>query len=407
MPLWAVAYVVALITAMYGAYAAYTAYVARGKPGFKRRPDFSRRSHLFYLLAACLLLVWSTLEWLRLVRSIADRVRGARSACSVRDEAYAALFAAIASHGGVKYGLRTHSAQLPHPDDWKPVRHAAAHLQLVRARGVCTSWVTPHLSRHMRRQLEWSISARYPTDGPLFFILGVLGTRHNTLVSVDDASGADAGAGAGFERLALALHPRARAVAVRNAWTAAHAARTSLPDDALVLEWDSGASTGAISESMPAKLRGVRADALGLFLERGQEERVLSLLRRLEARVLVAHYRDFLGIGYPLLRKLNTSTNAGITDASAGLDPARPAPRAGYNLNALEQAAAKYGYRLVWCLRRMPIAVFIRDDEDDAHLFFPTLSVRSCFNHRASAPGFKPDVEALWDLAHGDLWHRG
>ncbi|CAN8076223.1 unnamed protein product [Agarophyton chilense] len=70
----------------------------------------------------------------------------------------------------------------------------------------------------------------------------------------------------------------------------------------------------------------------------------------------------------------------------------------GASLPALVRITAKTRYRLIWCLRREPIAIFIREEE---HHEIRTLSPKSCM---ALSTEWRRDAEAMWDLAQQYEW---
>ncbi len=343
-----------------------------------------RPIHALYTAAALLLFVWSVLEWIRLMRTFLDRLQGRRSACSVRDDIYSDLirelqFAALSTGTVRRIHADAHEFVAAFTPDsrapWRRLRLASSRLQRISALCGDKAQKPPY------NLLEWTVASRYPTDGPLLHLLAVLGFRYRTIVAIDDAR-ADGTAHAG---LAPAMvHQYHRLVSSHHSWSAAHAARQLYPSDSLV------------TESGPAPTF-TTTDALLLFQEHGMEAEVLKL-RNNRARILVSHYRDFLGCCNSLFR----TTNATRTPFIAGLDRARAAPTAGYSLGGLVELASAHGYRLVWCLRAYPVAIFLLEDEGE--LFFPTLETASCYARRASDRNFRADMEALWDISDGGLW---
>lgn len=345
-----------------------------------------RPVHAVYTAAAVLLFIWSVLEWLRLLRTFIDRLQGGRSACSLRDETYTTLirelqFAALSTgtarriHADTQEFVAAFTPDLETP--WRRVRIASSRLLQI------SKFCDTPARKPPYDLLEWTIASRYPTDGPLLHILSVIGFLHESIVVVDDAR-AD---GTAHAALAPAMvHNYHQLISSHRSWSAAHSARQLYPPNALVLE----------SGSTPSF---TTTDALMLFMEHGTEAEILKkwIIR---PRILVSHYRDFLGCCESLVRTTNVTRIPFIS----GLDRARAAPTAGYSLGGLVALASKYRYRLVWCVRAYPIAIFVHQNEDD--LFLPTLTPSSCYARRASDRSFRADMEALWDISDGSLWSK-
>lgn len=357
-------------------------------------------SHLFYTAVAVLLFAWTVLEWVRMVAAIFARVTGAPvevDVCRHRRDMFATLAREFEStrervptSSSYAYLRAFERDSLGDLDKFAHLRLIASKFQ--RARCHSSSWRTTRNNIYERAFIEWGITSRYPTDGPLLFVLSVLGTFHQNAVSFDDAR-AD---GSSYANIAASRIFHLKSTSIHSSWSSVRAERQLFPPstDRIVTQF--------FQHNTPPLLR---ADVLSIFIESGREA---DVLRDVHARILVVHYRDFLGVDENL--SLVAPNNSGIVNLPphpSGLDPTRPAPKYGHNLPALTQLAATNGYRLIWCIRRYPVAIYLHRSTSvhlAAESFFPTLSVRQCYSHRTKATGFKQDMEALWDLADGQRW---
>lgn len=358
---------------------------------------------------AAILLAWSALESLRLTRSAFDRLAGADDVCALRNTAYAALLREL--HVGASQPATSRLLRDQRDTTRPSAELLAQHRRIRRAssafrRAARLGCTRPPPRAATRPSLESSIYARYPLDGPLLTIISVLGARSRVIIDIDDARGA---AAADLSVALVALHGWTAAVS-RPAWTATRAAHIRFhaalaphllatlghTAHAAVVQRDSHPPAAALRAA-----RATRADALVILAARGQELDLLRDASHAQPRVLLVAYRDFLG---PTLALWRNASALPRRDSTLALDPLRGAPVAGYSLRALADLANQFGFRLVWCLRRFPIALFVHHSEQEAHLYFPTLRVTSCFAARASDSGFAADMEALWDVAHGDKW---
>jgi hypothetical protein len=77
----------------------------------------------------------------------------------------------------------------------------------------------------------------------------------------------------------------------------------------------------------------------------------------------------------------------------------------GGSIRASERIGAERGYRLVICLRHVPIAIFIRSDQDPTGQLLPALSALNCLKRRESRE-WRRDMEAQWNSAQRFEWSR-
>lgn len=74
----------------------------------------------------------------------------------------------------------------------------------------------------------------------------------------------------------------------------------------------------------------------------------------------------------------------------------------GASLAAFIKSSKKKGYRLVGCLKKDPIAFFVRNDEGER--FLPEVSADSCFQDKLRDKVWIRDQQILWEESRGYSW---
>lgn len=363
-------------------------------------------ARIVHSAVACILLLWSCLLVLRGLSAASERSRGRVSVCRARALALRSIDRELRAIGRSTAAVRDLRLRAALPQV-SPVRHArlraaASRLQRVVGGDACAV-MTPDYTKY-----EFSLGGRYPTDGPLLYIFGVLGTRSRVAVEVDDASGA--GTIAGGATLSV-LHGW-DVLSLHSAWSGSSFSQSLYADRPRLIGDRFPETTARVIESSTAPLdivsslssRGVAGefDLLLLFTEHGQEAAVLSQLRTVRPRVVVATYVDFLGPDPATVWRANAS-EAKKVRPRGGRDPLRPVPFAGASVKALVAGAKASGYRAVWCLTMFPVVVFV-DEKIGAEKLLPTMGAGDCFARRYGDKSFEKDMAAMWDVAKGEQW---
>lgn len=271
------------------------------------------------------------------------------------------------------------------------------------------------LSSYQRDGLEFALCARYPIDGVLLYIFGVLGARNKVALELDGAAGAGVFRGSA----GLALLNGWNALLVYRKWSAFSAMqqyfdssvgdgvsgwrKKHFPDSSVVVAEESALFSN-VNDAIARNGVSGGVDAMFLMLD-GPDLHAWEQLSIVSPRVVLLFYQDFWGHSTKATRFWNFTdddSNRGETD---GVDQGRRRLFVGASIAATVDTANNLGFRLVWCLRAAPIAIFLRSNEDPNHLLLPPVSLKSCLSRRRSAKWLL-DMEAQWDRAQRFSWNK-
>lgn len=117
----------------------------------------------------------------------------------------------------------------------------------------------------------------------------------------------------------------------------------------------------------------------------GREVATVKLIHTgaLRPRVLMVRYLDFWGME----RRWREGAGGGVS------------------LLAMVAMANRLGYRLVWCLRNLPHAVFVDELAGVGRDVLKTLRAKDCFRTRVKDVTWQRDAEVRWDAAQTLSWH--
>ncbi|KAI0559564.1 hypothetical protein FGB62_142g044 [Gracilaria domingensis] len=239
-----------------------------------------------------------------------------------------------------------------------------------------------------------SVSARSPLQNVLLYITSVTGATKKAFIEIDSsrAHGQLFG-GKVFTQngwSGIVMHER---------WSAYEACRAHYEQVQKSLSGTEARieviDAGAISDIERFNSLLHTADGAGIldvmmiFAGGGRDINLLSGIHSSAARprILALFYQAYWG--------MMDRSRIGDGDTDEG---GRERLFTGASLPALVRMAAKVRYRLIWCLRNEPIAIFIREEEGHG---IRTRSPNSCM---ALSAEWKRDAEAMWDLAQRYDW---
>jgi hypothetical protein len=336
------------------------------------------------------------------------------AACRAIPAAHRALLTAVLASPRVADPLTSRRA----PD--ADALQAAARARIASARlhallGTCGARsgaaVVP-IERAARQALEFATLARYPVDGVMQYLLGLIGVRSKTVVELDGSPGA----GCFFGSAALAMYNGFSALVVHALWSGYNQAqsyyegssgmlvgnnatmfrKTHFPDASLRLSEDAVTAT-TVDEVVRRNAYGGEVDAMFAMLD-GGEYVVWEKVAVVVPRLVLMFYQDYWGSEARLVRSMNESlsSTAGETDAA---DTCRRRLYVGASVAAFVELGRRKGYRLAWCLRSAPIAIFVHIDEP----FLPQITPADCLASRKSKV-WQRDMEAQWQSAQRFSW---
>lgn len=372
-------------------------------------PRLTRRARAD--LRAAALLALAALTVLLPVAILLLRTRPLRSsACRAIPHARASLYDAVLSMPRAAASLAGARA----PDERTlaaAARARAASARLHALVGTCGDAglpAAPALPDSKRAALEFATLSRYPIDGVLQYILGLIGVRSGNVVELDGASGA----GVFYGSAALAAYNGFNALVIFSLWSGFNQAQSYYEDvgsgpsfsafrkshfpDAVV-RLDEGVLTSSnVNELVRKNAYGGDVDVLFAVLD-GAEFGVWDKLSAALPRVVVVFYQDYWGATARVFRSGEDPHNSQAE--VDGVDLARRRLYVGASLAALVDMGALRGYGLAWCLRAAPIAIFV-SERDQA---LPTISAARCLAARKSK-SWQRDMEAQWHAAQRFAW---
>lgn len=270
------------------------------------------------------------------------------------------------------------------------------------------------LSPAERVALEFQHTSRYPIDGVLNYLFGVIGFRSKIAVELDTARGSAVFFGAtslalysGWDVVALyglwSGYSRAQQFYESSARTGAFEFRKKHFADSNVIVSEGPIDSQRINVTLQQLGVGGSVDILFLMLD-GAEWSVWDSLSRIRPRVVVFFYQDFWGADASFVREWNTS-DRGISSPgeSDGVDLGRKRLFAGASVTALIRLTEARGFRLVWCLSSAPIVLFVQNREDPSRSVLPSLPPAACLAARQGRT-WRRDMEAQWHRAQQFAW---
>lgn len=270
------------------------------------------------------------------------------------------------------------------------------------------------LSPVERSALEFRHMSRYPVDGVLQYIFGILGVRNKIAVELDSGRGNAVFFGAasfavydGWDVVALyrlwSGYNRAQQFYESSGARGAFVWRKNHFDESSVVVSEEPIDSIGIDGALQRLGVGGSVDVAFLMLD-GAEWSVWNTLSAIRPRVVVCFYQDYWGADAMLVREWNSSDpTASSPGESDGVDVGRKRLFAGASLAALVARGRSLGFRLVWCLSSSPIAVFLRDTEDSNGFLLPALLPEACLASRQSRT-WRKDMEAQWHRAQLFEW---
>jgi hypothetical protein len=348
-----------------------------------------------------------------------------RAACEhdVAANQHVELASAIIRSASVRdYHMHTNEHKLSHSvlSARADVRRAGAQFRAAH-HASCSGVVAanrPHLrlSDGTRDALEFGHIARYPVDGVLMYIMALLGTRSRRVIELDGARGDGVFRGAA----ALALYDGWNALTIYGLWSGYNAAqryyesserdsvsvwyKKHFPNSRISVAEAELSTASSAHEAISKHGIGGEVDVVFLLLD-GPEWHVWETLTGISPRVVVLFYQDYWGADEMLVRRWNQSDATALVGESDNTDKGRRRLFVGASIRALEHLATKRGFRLVWCLRIAPIAIFIRNDQDSAASLLPAMSTRRCLERRESTT-WRRDMEGQWNSAQRFPWDQ-
>jgi hypothetical protein len=267
-----------------------------------------------------------------------------------------------------------------------------------------------------RDALEFGHIARYPVDGVLMYIMALLGTRSRSVIELDGARGDGLFRGAA----AFALYDGWNALTIHSLWSGYNVAqiyyesstrgsasvwhKKHFPDSRITVAEVEFSPLSSVHEAISKYGIGGDVDIVFLLPD-GPEWHIWEALTGISPRVVVLFYQDYWGEEEMLVRRWNQSDTTALVGESDGVDSGRRRLFVGGSIRAVEHLAIKRGFRLVWCLRIAPIAIFIRNDQDLAAYLLPAMSTRRCLERRKSSE-WRRDMEGQWNSAQRFAWDR-
>ena len=243
--------------------------------------------------------------------------------------------------------------------------------------------------RHLqpnRQQLEFTV-ADSPLDGVLLYILSVVGARKKVIAHVDSSRQAS-GIGSYLVR-----HHSWTLVTVCEKWSGFEATRKYFEHDSEAAILDTGHLNGNLKDHLGKQNVAGIIDALVMFPEHGADIPIMvQLNEELRPRVLVMFYQDYWSTAS------RSRVGRGDMDANG-----REVLFTGASLTALVIIGRRIGYRLVWCLKQAPIALFVDEKALVAEGLLKTKQVQECFRYNEL---WRRDAEAKWDEAQKYKWER-
>lgn len=272
------------------------------------------------------------------------------------------------------------------------------------------------VSKRQRHSLEFGLVSRYPTDGILLYVFAVLGARDKMVIEMDGASGSGIFRGSACFTL---LHGW-NAVLLYQKWSGFNTAHQYYEDsspggaflwrklnfpDSVVIVAEENELRGAANETIARNGVGGSVDLLYLLLD-GYDLHTWKNVTIISPRVVVLFYQDFWGHKIKASRICNFSEHVNSCGETDMVDTGRKRLYNGGSIAAIASTAKKLGYRLIWCLRSAPIALFLKTIEDPHNLLFKTVRTKDCVSQRES-PEWRLDMEAQWDYAQRFSWDEG
>lgn len=294
-------------------------------------------------------------------------------------------------------------------------RAASARLQaLVGVCGAESSKATLPLSPTERNALEFATLSRYPVDGVLQYVLGLIGVRSKMLVELDGAPRAGVFRGSA----ALVMYNGFSALVVHALWSgfnqaqqyyeggeglgvaesAAAFRKAHFPDAALRLDEADLAATN-VDQVIRQNAFGGDVDIVFAVLD-GAEYAIWEKVSAVVPRLVVFFYQDYWGADVRVSRSANSSLHIARGQADA-VDTGRRRLFVGASLAALVDVGMRRGYSLAWCLRSVPIAIFVYGEEQ----LLPRISTTKCLAARKSKT-WRRDMEAQWHAAQKFSWTK-
>lgn len=365
-------------------------------------------------LAAALLLSLTALTLFLPVAILLLRSRPTQSAaCRAIPRARASLYDAIITTPHTAVPLAgPHIPEVRVLTATALARSASARLQaLVGTCGGAGQAPAFRLPEADRAALEFATLSRYPIDGVLQYILGLIGVRNRKVVELEGSSGA----GLFYGSAALSAYNGFNALVALSLWTGFNEAqqyyegvgsvtsvaafrKSHFPDSAMRLD-EADFSLSNVDDLIRQNVYGGDVDVLFAVLD-GSEYALWEKLSAAVPRVVVMFYQDYWGATAKVFRSKDNSPHVARGEVD-GLDPGRRRLYTGASLAALIEMGSRHGYRLTWCLRAAPIAIFVIGHE---HLL-PTVSPASCLAGRASK-SWQRDMEAQWHIAQRFAWTK-
>lgn len=238
--------------------------------------------------------------------------------------------------------------------------------------------------RPNRRKLEFSI-ADSPLDGVLLYIVSVVGVRRKVIVHVDSSHAATSIGSY------LARYYSWTLVTVCEKWTGYEATRKYFELDRQVSVLDTGELKGKLGKHLAREHIAGNFDVLVLFPQNGAELSLMaSLDMELRPRILAMLYQDYWG------KESRSRVGKGEMDVDG-----RDRLFTGGSLSAMVRVGERVGYRLVWCMRSIPVAIFVDANGGVGDGVLKTRKVKECIGNDIV---WKRDAEAKWDLAQKYSW---
>ncbi|EME25790.1 uncharacterized protein Gasu_65500 [Galdieria sulphuraria] len=121
-------------------------------------------------------------------------------------------------------------------------------------------------------------------------------------------------------------------------------------------------------------------------------------------RVLVVTYQEYFGPDIVAVRSYqpNDEQDGSRFYHCGKKEQGRNNLFTGASLAAVIRASRKKGYRLVGCLQKDPIALFIRNGEGER--FLPEATADSCFRDKLQDNVWLRDQQILWEESHSYSW---